>query len=98
MLLRRKRSEPAVPRRRRRRIRKLRLLALVGVLGVLAVTAFAYGSVVAVFENEPRNINLLHDHFPDALAFYIDTKHSSGAPPVEAGITHFPDFSSFRPQ
>ena len=48
MLLRRKRSEPAVPRRRRRRIRKLRLLALVGVLGVLAVTAFAYGVVVAV--------------------------------------------------
>ena len=50
MLLRRKRSEPAVPRRRRRRIRKLRLLALVGVLGVLAVTAFAYGAVVAVGE------------------------------------------------
>jgi len=50
VLLRRKRSEPAVPRRRRRRIRKLRLLALVGVLGVLAVTAFAYGAVVAVGE------------------------------------------------
>jgi penicillin-binding protein 1A len=48
VLLRRKRSEPAVPRRRRRRIRKLRLLALVGVLGVLSVTAFAYGSIVAV--------------------------------------------------
>ena len=48
MLLRRKRSEPAVPRRRRRRIRKLRLLALVGVLGMLSVTAFAYGSIVAV--------------------------------------------------
>ncbi|HEX7525166.1 MAG TPA: PBP1A family penicillin-binding protein [Gaiellaceae bacterium] len=48
MLLRRKRSEPAVPRRRRRRIRKLRLLALVGVLGVLSVTAFTYGSIVAV--------------------------------------------------
>ena len=48
MLLRRNRSEPAVPRRRRRRIRKLRLLALVGVLGVLAVTAFAYGAVTAV--------------------------------------------------
>jgi penicillin-binding protein 1A len=48
VLLRRNRSEPAVPRRRRRRIRKLRLLALVGVLGVLAVTAFAYGAVTAV--------------------------------------------------
>ena len=48
MLLRRKRSEPAVPRRRRRRIRKLRLLALLGVLGLLAVTAFSYGAVIAV--------------------------------------------------
>jgi penicillin-binding protein 1A len=48
VLLRRNRSEPAVPRRRRRRIRKLRLLALVGVMGVLAVTAFAYGAVTAV--------------------------------------------------
>jgi penicillin-binding protein 1A len=46
--LRRKRSEPAGPRRRRRRIRKLRLLALLGVLGVLALTAFSYGLVVAV--------------------------------------------------
>jgi penicillin-binding protein 1A len=50
VLLRRKRSEPAVPRRRRRRIRKLRLVVLVGVLVLLAGTAFAYGSVVAVGE------------------------------------------------
>jgi penicillin-binding protein 1A len=48
VLLRRKRSESAAPRRPRRRIRKLRLLALVGVLGVLALTAFSYGVVVAV--------------------------------------------------
>src|SRR5712671_1259021 len=48
VLLRRKRSESAAPRRPRRRIRKLRLLALVGVLGVLSLTAFSYGVVVAV--------------------------------------------------
>ena len=48
MLLRKQRSEPAVPRRRRRRLRKLRLLALMAVLGVLAATAFAYGAIVAV--------------------------------------------------
>ena len=48
MLLRRKRSESAAPRRPRRRIRKLRLLALVGVLGVLALTAFSFGLVLAV--------------------------------------------------
>lgn len=57
-----------------------------------------YGTVVGVFENEPRNINLLHERFPDALAFYIDTKHSPGAPPVQAGITQLPDYSSFRPR
>jgi penicillin-binding protein 1A len=48
VLLRRKRSESAAPRRPRRRIRKLRLLALVGVLGVLAITAFSFGLVLAV--------------------------------------------------
>ncbi len=48
MLLRRKRSESAAPRRPKRRIRKLRLFALIGVLGVLALTAFSYGIVVAV--------------------------------------------------
>jgi penicillin-binding protein 1A len=48
VLLRRKRSESAAPRRPRRRIRKLRLLALIGVLGVLALTAFSYGVIVAV--------------------------------------------------
>src|SRR6266571_3684294 len=48
VLLRRKRSESAAPRRPKRRIRKLRLFALIGVLGVLALTAFSYGIVVAV--------------------------------------------------
>ena len=48
MLLRRKRSESAAPRRPRRRIRKLRLLALISVLGVLAITAFSYGVILAV--------------------------------------------------
>jgi beta-phosphoglucomutase-like phosphatase (HAD superfamily) len=44
------------------------------------------GTVVAVYENEPRNINLLHSSFPSALAYYVDTKHSTGAPPVDPGI------------
>ena len=57
-----------------------------------------YGTVVGVFENEPRNINLLHERFPDAPAFYIDTKHSTGAPPVASGITQLPDYTSFRPR
>ena len=48
MLLRRKRSESAAPRRPKRRIRKLRLVALIGVLSVLVLTAFSYGVIVAV--------------------------------------------------
>ncbi len=62
-----------------------------------ALDTFAgYGTVVAVFENEPRNINLLHERFPEALAFYLDTKHSTGAPAVAPGITWVKDFAGFR--
>lgn len=57
-----------------------------------------YGTVVGVFENEPRNINLLHERFPEAIAFYIDTRHSANAPPVKAGVTRLPDYTSFRPR
>ena len=56
----------------------------------------AFGTVVAVFENEPRNINLLHERFPRALAFYLDTKHSANAPAVEPGIAWIKDFAGFR--
>jgi len=50
------------------------------------------GTVVAVYENEPHNINLLHTTFPSALAYYVDTKHSAGAPPVDPGIVWVQDF------
>jgi len=48
VLLRKKRTESAVPRRPRRRIRKLRLLALIGVLGVLALASFSFGVILAI--------------------------------------------------
>jgi penicillin-binding protein 1A len=48
VLLRKKRTESAGPRRPRRRIRKLRLISLIAVLGVLGLTAFAFGLVVAI--------------------------------------------------
>jgi beta-phosphoglucomutase-like phosphatase (HAD superfamily) len=54
-----------------------------------------YGTVVGVFENEPRNINLLHERFPEALAFYLDTRHSANAPAVQAGITQVKDYTGF---
>jgi hypothetical protein len=36
----------------------------------------ALGEVVAVFENEPANLNLLADSFPRAKAVFLDTIHS----------------------
>jgi len=35
------------------------------------------GKIVAVFENEPRNINLMAEAFPNATAVFLDTLHSS---------------------
>jgi len=44
------------------------------------------GTVIAVFENEPRNLNALGERFPKAVLVYLDTRHSSApdAPTAEA--------------
>ncbi|MBY0370711.1 haloacid dehalogenase-like hydrolase [bacterium] len=44
------------------------------------------GQVIAVFENEPRNLNALGEHFPKAVLVFIDTQHSSApdSPTAEA--------------
>jgi len=57
-----------------------------------------YGTVVGVFENEPRNINLLHERFPEAAAFFLQTTHSANAPPVQSGIVQLKDYTGFRRQ
>ena len=36
----------------------------------------AIGEVVAVFENEPANLNLLAREFPSSVAVFLDTQHS----------------------
>jgi len=36
----------------------------------------AQGEVVAVFENEPANLNLMKESFPDSTAVFVDTTHS----------------------
>jgi len=56
----------------------------------------AYGTVVAVFDSEPRDINLLHERYPEALAFRIGTKHSANAPADTPGIARVPDYAGFR--
>ena len=57
----------------------------------------ALGEVVAVFDNEPRVVNQLHERFPKALAFLLDTPHSPGAPAVLAGVAHLSDYLGARP-
>lgn len=39
-------------------------------------TVAAMGRVVAVFENEPANLNAMAAYFPAATAFFVDKRHS----------------------
>ena len=50
------------------------------------------GSVVAIFENEPENINLLITYFQESYPFFLETEHKPNAPPVEKGIIHIKNF------
>jgi hypothetical protein len=44
------------------------------------------GTVVAAFENEPANINLFYETFPDAISVFLETSHKPNAPPVKEAI------------
>lgn len=50
------------------------------------------GEVVAVFENEPANSNLLAAQFPDAASFFVMTQHRPDAPPLDQGVRKIRDF------
>jgi len=50
------------------------------------------GEVVALYENEPLNINMMHRAFPEALSFFVMTQHKPGAPEVNEGIYKIKDF------
>ncbi len=50
------------------------------------------GEVVAVFENEPANSNILRARFPGAVSFFVETQHRPGAPRLDAGIIRIKDF------
>ncbi|MDA8243971.1 MAG: hypothetical protein M0025_07620 [Elusimicrobia bacterium] len=50
------------------------------------------GEVVAVFENEPANSNILQARFPGAASFFVETQHRPGAPRLRPGIRRIPDF------
>lgn len=51
------------------------------------------GQVVGIFENEPANLNLFHEAFPEAVAVFLDTLHSPKAPPV---LPHLPWVQTFE--
>ena len=50
------------------------------------------GHVVAIFDNEPGNCNVLGTHFPDADAVLLDTQHLPGAPTLESRVHVIADF------
>jgi beta-phosphoglucomutase-like phosphatase (HAD superfamily) len=50
------------------------------------------GRVVAIFDNEPGNCNVLGAHFPEAEAVLLDTQHLPGAPQPDPRVRVIPDF------
>ena len=52
--------------------------------------------MIAIFENEPANINALHDRFPEAASFLALTQHKPDAPALAPGICRIRDFRTKR--
>jgi hypothetical protein len=50
------------------------------------------GRVVAVFDNEPANCNVMLAQYPDAYIVFVDTQHMPGAPALAAGVRVVRDF------
>ncbi len=51
------------------------------------------GEVVGVFENEPANLNLLHEAFPNAHGVFLDTIHSPKPDVPYVQASWVPDFA-----
>lgn len=50
------------------------------------------GEVVAVVDNEPANVNAMHESLPGAIAVFLDKPHSPNPPPLDKGVDTAPDF------
>jgi hypothetical protein len=50
------------------------------------------GDVIAIFDNEPGNCNILGEHFPAADSCFVDTQHLPGAPPLAPTVKVIVDF------
>lgn len=60
---------------------------------MFAPTLRRVGEVVAVFDNEPANCNVLHREFEGADTVFIDTQHLPGAPPLDPHVHVLADFT-----
>jgi len=50
------------------------------------------GHVIAAFDNEPANCNVMRAHYPDAHVVFVDTQHLPGAPGLDPGVHTVRDF------
>jgi len=50
------------------------------------------GDVIAIFDNEPGNCNVLGEHFPSADSCFVDTQHLPGAPALSPSVKVILDF------
>jgi beta-phosphoglucomutase-like phosphatase (HAD superfamily) len=50
------------------------------------------GHVIAAFDNEPANCNVMRAHYPDAHVVFVDTQHMPGAPELLPGVHVVRDF------
>ena len=50
------------------------------------------GTVIGVFDNEPKPMNVIVRAFPEAEHFFLDTMHSPDVEPLEPGIRVMRDF------
>lgn len=50
------------------------------------------GKVVAIFDNEPANCNILLQQNPEADSVFVDTQHLPGAPPLDPRVHVIGDF------
>jgi beta-phosphoglucomutase-like phosphatase (HAD superfamily) len=57
-----------------------------------APTLARVGHVIAAFDNEPANCNVMLAHYPDAHVVFVDTQHMPGAPSLDGGVHVVRDF------
>ncbi len=50
------------------------------------------GHVIAAFDNEPANCNVMRASYPDAHVVFVDTQHMPGAPSLDASVHVVRDF------